>query len=121
MMVSAAASGRPFRGAFEAAVFVEQPRVEVQYPIADDVESEVPGLDDAGVDRSDRHLVRVVPAHRHGPRFERRRVVEQRPKRFVPSEAHAVEVVCFAFVPTHRRREVDDRRDAAFAVRYDTD
>src|SRR5450432_204528 len=72
------------------------------------------------MDRSDRHLVRVVSAHRDGPRFKRRGVVEQRPERFVPNEKHPVQVVCFAFVPAHRWREVDDRRDAALAVHHDT-
>ena len=57
----------PFGGALEAAVLVEEPRVEVEDPVADDVEAEVARLDHAGVDRPDRDLVGVVAAHGHGP------------------------------------------------------
>ena len=57
------ASGEAFGGSFEAAVFVEQTRVDVQDQVTDDVEAEVAGLDHAGVDRPDRDLIRIRPAH----------------------------------------------------------
>ena len=49
-------------GALEAAVLVEEACVEVEDSVADDVEAEVPGLDHAGMDRSDGDLVGVVAA-----------------------------------------------------------
>ena len=64
-------------GAFEAAVLVEEPGVEVEDQVADDVEAKVAGLDHAGVDRADRDLVGVVAAHRHGPGGEIEVVVDQ--------------------------------------------
>ena len=55
----------PFGGTLEAAVLVEELRVEVEDAVADEMEAEVAGLDHAGVDRPDRDLVGVVAAHRH--------------------------------------------------------
>ena len=74
-------------GALEAAVLVEEPRVEMEDPVADDVEAEVAGLDHAGVDRPDRDLVGVVAAHRHRPARELEVVVDQRAQRLVAVEA----------------------------------
>ena len=45
-------------------MLVEEPRVECEDPVADDVEAEVPGLDHAGVDRPDGDLVDAVAADR---------------------------------------------------------
>ena len=55
--------GRPL----EPSVLVEEARVEVEDPVADDMEAEVPGLDHARVDRADRDLVRVVSLDRNRP------------------------------------------------------
>ena len=54
------ASVAPSAARSRPAVLVEQPRVEVEDAVADDVEAEVAGLDDTGVDRADRDLVGVV-------------------------------------------------------------
>ena len=54
---------RAFGGPLEAAVLVEEPDVDMEDPVADDAEAEVARLDHAGVDRPDRDVVRVVPAH----------------------------------------------------------
>src|SRR5438876_3867889 len=56
--------GVSFGRAFETAVLVEQPRVEVQDALANDVEPEVAGLDDPGMDRPDGDLVGVAAADR---------------------------------------------------------
>ena len=48
-------------------MFVEEPRVEMQDPLADDVEAEVTGLDHARVDRTDGDLIGVAAANRDGP------------------------------------------------------
>ena len=75
---------RALGGALEPAVLVEEPGVEVEDPVADDVEAEVAGLDHAGVDRPDRDLVRVVAAH--AARSSGRAVevvVDERPQRLV--------------------------------------
>ncbi len=104
------ASGEPFGRPLEAAVLVEQARVDVQDQVADDVEAEVAGLDHAGVDRPDRDLVRIGPAHGRRESAEGHVVVDERPERLVAVEADAVEVVCLALVPAGGRSEVDDRR-----------
>ena len=96
--------------ALEPAVLVEETRVEVEDPVPDDVEAEVAGLDHAGVDRPDRHLVRVLAAHGNHPVGEHEVVVDQRPKRLVAVEADPVEVVRLPFVPPRGGRDVDDRR-----------
>ena len=101
--------GRPL----ESAVLVEQARVDVEDQVADDVEPEVARLDHAGVDRPDRDLVRVGSAHGRRESVDRAVVVDEGPKRLVPVEAHAVEVVRLAFVPARGGSEVDDRRHAA--------
>ena len=62
----------------EAAVLIEEPRVEMEDQVADDVEAEVAGFDDACVDRADRDLVGVVAAHRHRPGGEIEIVLDQR-------------------------------------------
>src|SRR5690349_8867415 len=77
----------PLGGSFEAAVLVEEPGVEVEDAIPDDVEAKVARLDDAGVDRPDRDLVGVVALHGDGPAPEPRIVVDQRSHRLVAVEA----------------------------------
>src|SRR5207244_4066767 len=49
-------------GALEPAVLVEEADIEVEDPLADDVEAEVAGLDHAGVDRADGDLIVVLAA-----------------------------------------------------------
>ena len=98
-------------------MLVEETRVEVEDPVADDVEAEVAGLDHAGVDRPDGDLVRVVAAHRHRPVGELEVVVDERAQRLVAVEADAVEVVRLALVPAGGGREVDDRRRRSLARR----
>ena len=93
-------------------MLVEEAQVEVQDPLADDVEAEVAGLDDAGVDRADRDLMGVVADDGHGPGRQVVGVVEQRPQRLVAGEAQTVEVVGLALVPARAGHEVDDRLDA---------
>ena len=92
----------PFGGALEAAVLVEEPCVDVEDAVADDVEAEVPRLDDAGVDRADGDLVGVVPVNRDRPAAELEVVVDERPQRLVAVEADAVEVGRLALVPAGR-------------------
>ena len=70
---------RALCSSFEAAVLVEQARVEMEDLLADEVEAEVPGLDDPCVDRPDRHLVRVVSSHCDRPAREVEVVVDERP------------------------------------------
>ena len=41
-------------------MLVEEASVEVEDLLADEVEAEVPGLDDSGVDRADCDLVRIL-------------------------------------------------------------
>ena len=74
----------PLGGPLEPAVLVEEARVEVEDPVADDVEAEVAGLDHAGVDRPDGDLVGVV--RREPGRSSRRAasvVVDERAQRLV--------------------------------------
>ena len=104
---------RALGGALEAAVLVEEARVEVEDPLADEVEAEVPRLDHAGVDRADRDLVRVAALDRHRPACDVEVVVDERAERLVTLEAHAVEIVRLALVPARRGDEIDDRRDGA--------
>ena len=47
---------QPLDALLQAAVGVEEARLEVQHRLADRAEAEVAGLDDAGVDRAHRHL-----------------------------------------------------------------
>ena len=100
----------PFGGTLEAAVLVEELRVEVEDAVADEVEAKVARLDDAGVDRADGELVDVVAADRH-PALERRVVVDERPQRLVSGEADPLQVVRLALVPAGRGSEIDDRGD----------
>ena len=102
-------------GALEAAVLVEEPDVEVQDAVADDVEAEVAGLDHAGVDRADGDLVGVVAVDGHGPARELGRVLDERAQRLVAVEDDAVQVVGLALGPLRGRREVDDARHAPVA------
>ena len=91
-------------------MLVEQPRVDVQDQVADDVEAEVARLDHAGVDRPDGELVGIGAAHGRRRSGHRDAVVDERPQRLVAVEADAVEVVRLALVPPRGRGEVDDRR-----------
>ncbi len=85
-------------GALEPSVLVEEPCVEQEDAIADEVEAEVPGLDHAGMDRSDSHLVGPVPVHGNRParqlevvlyeRAQGRVAAERRPRRGRPPLAH---------------------------------
>ena len=88
-------------------MLVEEPRVEVEDPLADDVEAEVPGLDHARVDRADRHLVWVAALHGHHPGCGVGIVFDERSQRLVAVEAHAVQIVRLTFVPVRRGDEVD--------------
>ena len=94
-------------------MLVEEARVEVEDPLADDVEAEVAGLDDAGVDRADRDLIDVLAAYGHRPVGEHRIVLDEWPQRLVAVEVDAVEIVCLALVPVGGRGEIDDRRHHA--------
>ena len=105
----------PDGGRFESATLVEQTHVQVQDALADDVESKVPGLDDAGMNRADRNLVSVAADGRHRPLGKRRVMVEQRPHRLVPVEVQLVQVVGFALVPGHCRDRIHECLDAAVA------
>ena len=102
--------------ALEATVLVEEPEVEVQDPLADDVEAKVPGLDDPGVDRADRHLVGIVAADWHRPLVEVAGMGDERSHRVVPGKAPAVDVVRLTLVPLGRRDEVDEARHVAHPV-----
>ena len=99
--------------ALEATVLVEEPCVEVEDLLADEVEAEVPRLDHACVDRPDRHLVRISALHRHRPASDVEIVVDERSQRLVAVEAHAVQVVRLALVPVRGGDQVDDRRHGA--------
>ena len=94
-------------------MLVEEARVEVEDPLADDVEAEVPRLDHAGVDRADGDLVGVVAAAPAPSSARASVVLDERPQRLVAVEADAVEVVRLALVPVRGRGEVDDRRHRA--------
>ncbi len=85
---SPSASASPSAASLEATVLVEEPHVDVQDQVADDVEPEVARLDHAGVDRPDRDLVGVGAVHGcHEPRLRSDVVVDERPERLVPVEA----------------------------------
>ena len=98
-----ASSDAALGGPLEAAVLVEEAGVEVEDPVAHDVEAEVPRLDHARVDRPDRDLVGVHSRDRHGPAAEVGVVVDERPQRLVAGEADAVEIVRLALVPARGR------------------
>ena len=104
----------PLGGPLQPAMLVEQPGVDVEDAIAHDVEAEVPRLDDARMDRPDRYLIGVAAVNGDCPMVEREIVVDQRAQRLVADEVDAVEIRCFALVPCGSRREIHDRRDAAF-------
>ena len=111
--VRAAFRERPaLGGALETAVLEEESSVDVEDLVADDVEAKMARLDHARVDRADRDLVRVVAAYRDGPAVEIEAVLDERPKRLVSVEAHAVEVGGLALVPRCGRRDVDERGNA---------
>ena len=98
--------------ALEATVLVEEPEVEVQDPLADDVETKVPGLNDPGMDRPDRHLVGIVAADRHRPLLEVGGMGDEGSHRVVPDKAPTVDVVRLTLVPLGRRDEVDEARQS---------
>ena len=99
------------RGAFEAAVFVEQAQVEVQDALAHDGEAEVAGLDHAGVDRPDRDLMGVVALRGNRPCLRCRGMLQQSSQWLVPVKAQTVGVVCLALVPAGWDEQVDERVD----------
>ena len=96
-------------GLLEPAVLVEEPGVEMQNPVAHDVEAEVSRLDHARVDRPHRYLVGVPSADRHGPAAEVGVVIDEWPDRIVAGEANAMEIVRLALIPARGSRQVDDR------------
>src|SRR5258708_40343884 len=91
-------------------MLVEQARVEMEDPVADDMESEVPGLDHTRVDRPDSNLVRIMAADRHRPVLNYGVVVDERSHWLVPGEVDPVQVMGFAFAPAGCRCDVDDGR-----------
>ena len=98
-------------------MLVEEARVEVEDPLADDVEAEVPGLDDARVDRPDRHLVHAV-AHDGGrPGVQVVGVRDQRAVRLVAVERDAVEVAGLPLVPLEGGDEIREAGDRAVGRR----
>jgi hypothetical protein len=99
------------RSRFETAVLVEQPGIDVEDAVADDVKAKMPRLDHARMNRADRYLVRVVAVDRHRPVPEVEVVVDERPQWLVPGERDSVQVVCLPLVPVRGGSEVDDRRN----------
>ena len=83
----------------------------MQDALADDMDAEVAGFDDPGVDRPDGDLECIVPTHRHCPAVEPQVVVDERSHRLVPGEGDPLQIVRLPLVPTGGRDEVDDRRD----------
>ena len=55
---------QPLEALLGALVHVEQPKLEVQHGLAGDAEPEMPGLDDAGVHGSHRHLEHALAGDR---------------------------------------------------------
>ena len=103
-------------GALESAVLVEQARVHREDALSDDVEAEVPGLDDAGVDRADRDLVDAVAAARGSSTARGRSGCAARARIGEwPANVEAVEVVGLALIPVGGLDEVDDALDLAGA------
>ena len=94
-------------------MLVEEARVEVEDPLADQVEAEVPRLDHACVDRANGNLVGVATLHRHRPAADVEIVLDERTERLVTVERNGVEVVRLPLVPVRRGDEVDDRRHDA--------
>ena len=96
---------------------IEVPQFEMEDGIADDTEAEMPRLNDAGVDGTDRHFANPVPLYSeeavlafcpghmrnivdHGMDVFRPILVEQQRTRVrVPLALDAVLVIEFAFVP----------------------
>ncbi len=101
---------RPLGRALEAAVLVEEPGIDQQDPLADDVEAEVAGLDHPGVDRPDGDVVGALAANRDGPGLGLRRVGDQRAQRLVALERDPVQVVRLALVPVGGGDQVDQGR-----------
>ena len=114
-VVDAVVKRLPGRGSLEAAVLVEEPDVQVQDAIADDMQPEVARFDHAGMDRADRDLVGVGAVQWHGPGGELARVVDQRAHRLVPVELHAVEIVRLALRPLRSGCKIDEARGAPVA------
>jgi hypothetical protein len=99
--------------ALEAAVLVEEAGVHREDALSDDVEAEVSGLDDAGVNWANCHLVHIVSAHGSHPL---RRVVGVRCEgahRRVAGKREAVEVMGLALIPACGLDEIDDALDRA--------
>ncbi len=71
--------GAALRGPLQAAVLVEEAKVEMEHLLPDHVEAEVARFDDPGVDGTDGDLVHVVARGRHHPLGELRWVRDQRP------------------------------------------
>ena len=103
-----AREGEALSGPLEAAVLIEEARVEVEDAVAHHVEPEMPRLDDAGMDRPDHHLVGVTPLDRHRPAAELGVVVDERAKWLMAREADAVQVVRLALVPVRSPDQVDE-------------
>ncbi len=123
---------QPLEALLDALVDVEQPKLEVQDRFAGHAEPEVPGLDDAGVNGSDRHLEHALAGHgpermevpgdaRHDavvgkvlaerPRAVRPVVVKRDARRIRMALGHeAEEVHDLAFEPVRRRILRRDRR-----------
>ena len=109
----AVGEGQALRHPLDAAVLVEEPRIDVENQVADDVEAKVARLDHAGVDRADGDLVRIGTAYRRREPGERRVVVDERAERLVTVETDAVQIVGLALVPARGGGDVDDRRHRA--------
>ncbi len=80
-------------------MLVEEAGIEVEDLLADEVEAEVPGLDDSRVDRADGDLVRIRTLDRHRPAREVEIVMHERPQRLVAVEPDSVQVMSLALVP----------------------
>ncbi len=55
--------GRAFKECLGSFVGVEMAQFEVEHGVADDAEAEMPGLDDARVNRANRHLADPLALH----------------------------------------------------------
>ena len=96
-------------------MLVEEAGVHREDALSDDVEAEVPGLDDAGVDRPNRDLVDALSADGSHPLRGVLGVRCERAHRRVAGKREAVEVVGLALIPARGLDEVDDALDLAGA------
>jgi hypothetical protein len=124
--------GHSLKSLLRSLVNVEQPQLEVQDRFAGDAKPKMPGLDDAGVHRADRHLEHPLTDHR-SERMERSRdarhdtvvgkilaqrprairpiVVERDPRRIgMTDRDEAEEIHDLALEPVRRRILRRDRR-----------